>query len=285
MSQNPKVQEIIAKSTQYLSGRNFVDSPRFEAELLLSEIMGCRRIDLYLKYDKPLLDIELEKMRACLKRRGSGEPIAYILGYKGFYKYNFKVTSDTLIPRPETEILVEEVINRCDSRSGYHILDLGCGSGAIGLSLAAALEQAQVTLLDISGKALQVAKDNAQALNVINRCQFIEADMLNFLFPSNQFDIIVGNPPYIDRNDTQIEPWVKQFEPPVALFSAQQGRELLFQCINIAKNSLKIGGWAIFEHGYQQGEWIQNYFLENGFKNCKAIHDLNSNWRHTLAFR
>jgi release factor glutamine methyltransferase len=285
MSQNPKVQEIIVKSVQYLTDRNFVDNPRYESEILLCEVMGCRRIELYLKYDKPLQDNELEKMRLLLKRRGTGEPIAYILGRKGFFKHDFKVTPDTLIPRPETEVLVEEVINRCDPNSSYEILDLGCGSGAIGLSLAANLEQVRVTLLDVSGKSLQVAQENAKQFQVSERCQFIEADMMRFSFATKKFDIVVGNPPYIDKNDPQVESWVKQFEPHIALFAANQGMELLYQCINIAKETLSLNGWAIFEHGYEQGGLVKKYFLDNEFKNCEAIKDLNSHWRHTLAFK
>lgn len=285
MSLNPKVQEIITKSAQYLTGRNFIDNPRFEAEILLCEAMKCKRIELYLKYDKPLQDNELEVMRAFLKRRGLGEPIAYILGRKGFFKHEFKVTPDTLIPRPETELLVEEVINRFSADKIYQIIDLGCGTGAIGLSLAASLPLAEVTLVDISKKALEVAKENAKILEVVNQCQFIEADLRLLSLPLNSFDIVVGNPPYISHNDTQVEAGVKNFEPQLALFAADNGMELLGSCIKVAKQVLKPNGLAILEHGHTQGEMVKKNYIDNGFKNWEAIKDLNSHWRHTLAFK
>jgi len=289
LSQLPQVtiKEIIEKSASYLKGRDFVDSPRLEAEMLLSHVLDLKRMELYLSYDRPLLESELAKMRSMLKWRAAGYPMAYILGSRGFFKSDFFVTPDTLIPRPETECLVEKAIELAPLFSGeqIQICDFGAGTGAIGLSVALELRNSQVTLIEKCPRACKVARRNVNNLGLQNRAQVINLDVTQDLCLSQAYDIILANPPYISPNDNRVEHWVKAFEPGLALFADNEGLSEIKNWIQAASKNIKQGGFIIFEHGDQQGKIVMKIMNDNGFHGMNAIFDLSKKWRHTVAFK
>ena len=192
-----------------------IESARLDAEVLLSHVLGQERIYLYVHFDEPMEKAELSKFREYVKKRAQHMPVAYIIGEKEFMGLPFKVTPDTLIPRPDTEILVENVLANADKQEAVKIADIGTGSGAIILSLLANLPKAQGKTVDIAAKAVEVAKENAQSLQVADRCEFFVGDLFApFAERGDKFDIIVSNPPYIPQADiATLEADVRAYEP------------------------------------------------------------------------
>ncbi len=265
------LKEILERTTIFFKEKK-IDSPRLDAEILLSHGLGMKRIDLYLKYDQPIKESELEKLRELVKRRSLGEPVAYILGEKDFYGETFLVSPSVLIPRPETELLVEKVLDwqKAAAVQKPKILDLGCGSGCIGLMLLKKIPTAKLFAVDISADAIEIAKKNAVQLNVQDRVVWFHSDAsqsenviseLDRLFNS-KIDILVANPPYIDPMDKEIDIHVKQYEPAAALFSEDKGLKYLkewsakyVQCLN--QKSI-----VMMEMGYTQAQDLKNHFVD-----------------------
>src|ERR1035437_7005118 len=190
------VLESINLSSEYLKNKG-IGSPRINAELLLAHILNCKSLNLYLCFEKPLTEEEIDKYRELLKRRSKFEPLQYIIGKVEFYGIDFKVNPSVLIPRQETEILVETIIGQYDKYDTLRILDIGTGSGNIAVSLAKNLDNSFITALDISEDALKIANENAILNSVNDRIEFIKIDVLNEEFIRNEFDLVVSNPPYI----------------------------------------------------------------------------------------
>ncbi len=289
-----KLKDILEKTTNFFREKDF-DSPRLDAELLLAKALGLRRIDLYLKYDQPLASSEVDMCREIVRRRSKGEPVAYILGQKEFYGLNFFVDNNVLIPRPETELLVEAVVTafkkthqelgqRNDEK--IDILDLGCGSGCIGLSLTHLLKNTQTQLVDISEAALAMTKKNAENLKLSDQCEFTCTDAATQSFAGKFFDIIVANPPYISKDDLRVQKEVLEFEPHQALFSGQDGLEANFSWSKNLISHLKTKGIMCFEFGIDQGEHVRQHFINLGvFSTVSIIKDLSGIDRHVLAIR
>ncbi len=286
------LKEVLDRTTLFFKEKKF-DSPRLDAELLLVKALNLsRRIDLYLKFDKPLSEEELKIARDFVRRRSLGEPVAYILGIKGFYNLDFKVTPDVLIPRPETEILVERAIawalqNKLTTEK-IRILDLGSGSGCIGISAAKELSlkgftEVSVTFVDISSAALAITKENCQ-INSLERVEYICADVKDLVFSELEFDLILSNPPYIANSDLQIEENVKKYEPKQALYSGPEGTELLQLWSKKSVGSLKNPGFIGFEMGKDQGQQMKNYFAQlDGISHTELIKDLSHFDRHIVG--
>ena len=284
-----KLKDILEKTTKFFREKD-CDSPRLDAELLLAKALGLRRIDLYLKYDQPLSEAELASCRELVRRRSKGEPVAYILGQKEFYGLNFFVDKNVLIPRPETELLVEAVLEstkkRAITRETLEILDLGCGSGCIGLSLLHLNKNARATLLDISEAAVGVAKKNAESLELADRCNLICGDAAESSFGERSFDIIVANPPYISPTDTRVQDDVVNFEPHLALFSPNDGLAANFSWSKNLVSHLRPKGIMCFEFGIDQSPMVLQHFEKLGiFSELKIIKDLAGIDRHILAIR
>jgi release factor glutamine methyltransferase len=279
------IKEILQKSAAYLKGREFVDSPRLEAEMLLSHVLKLERVQLYLNFDRPLTETELTSMREILKKRGTGYPMAYIMGVRGFYKSDFLVTPATLIPRPETEILVEYAIKQVKTlpHQDITICDFGAGTGAIGHSLALELPDARITLVEKSFEAFQVCQENAKRLGLQDKTTILNLEIQPGLLFTSKFDLIVANPPYISIGDKNVEPWVKRYEPEMALFSGEDGLSASKVWIQVASQNIKQGGLVIFEHGADQGQKITQIMHDNGFSQMNPIYDLANKWRHTCA--
>jgi len=223
------VLRILEWSTQFLRDRG-CSSPRLDAELLLSHALGCERIQLYTQFDKPLSDAERARYKTILVRRGRHEPIAYILGSREFFSLDFIVSPNVLIPRPETELLVEKVLE--NTAVHRRVLDWGTGSGCIAITLATHRPEWEITALDISRDALIIARKNALRHACSDRITFIDSStMIN-----NSFDIIISNPPYIvDEEYTALMSDVRDFEPKQALAAGPEGMTAyteLFKCIS-----------------------------------------------------
>jgi release factor glutamine methyltransferase len=255
--------ETLKVATEYLE-KHKIENPRLNAELLLAEILKCKRLELYTNFDKPLKEDELEKFREYLRRRSRGEPLQYITGKVNFFGYEFIVTPDVLIPRPETELLVEEVIQSFDNNLPLKILDICSGSGNIGIVLAKFFKNSIVHCIDVSDKAIEVGKLNSQQLKTEN-VVFQKLDILNDVPLEKDFDVIVSNPPYISvKKKESLQDEVKLYEPHIALFVDE---ELKFyrRILKIAKEILKLDGKIFFEIDHHIADDVYELMLQNGF--------------------
>ena len=216
----------------------------------------------------------------CLNRRYLGEPIAYIKGYKEFWSNNFKVTINTLIPRPETELIIENILTTYDKESSLSILDLGTGSGVIGVTLGKELPNSNITCVDLSKDSLDVASQNASTLNV-NNIKFIQSNWFEHI--RGKYDIILSNPPYIACNDEHLQQGDVIFEPLTALISEQDGLQDIYQIIGNAHLYLKDRGLLAFEHGYNQAQKVRERFKRSGYDGVLTIRDYAGYERVTLG--
>lgn len=261
-----KVKELLLYATDFLKQAN-IENPRLEAEIMLSHVLKKDKIFLITHDNDEVFDEADENLKKLLNRRIKNEPMAYILGYKEFYGRKFFVNDGVLIPRPETELLIELVKNK----SNVKILDLCAGSGCIGLTLAAECENADATLSDISHDAAEVIKKNAELLGL--KVNVIESDLFQNI--EDKFDVIVCNPPYIESkviNDLESD--VKDYEPRIALDGGEDGLDFYKKIIPFSKNYLFSGGSVYFEIGYNEGNAVKNLFEENGFCDVKIYKDL-----------
>lgn len=280
-----KLQEVLGKTTQFFRDKKF-ESPRLEAELLLAHGLGLSRVQLYLKFDQPLSEPELEKCRSLVKRRIQGEPSAYILGSKEFYGFRFEVNPATLIPRPETEEAVEYILKWLERNKieNPKLMDLGTGSGCVGLSLLKKNSTAELWTVDVSADAIEIAKKNAAQLEVVDRVQFVLGDAAQMVQQAFAADVIFANPPYIDIDDLEVQSDVRQFEPHLALFSKDQGFAYLKAWSTEAVHKLNSPGLMIFEMGYKQGPVMKQHFEGlNQFKEVRVIKDLSGHDRFIVG--
>jgi release factor glutamine methyltransferase len=250
----------IIKLVQWAAGyfeSHHIDSPRATAEILLAHAIGAKRIDLYLRHDQPLNFDELNRFKTLIKRRTNREPVAYILGHKEFWSMDLEVNSNVLIPRPETECLVEKALESLAADPNpvcKTILDLGTGSGAVVLALASENSQYSYVGTDISGEAVRIARRNSLRHGLGAKIRFMVADWFDaFDAKSAIFDLIVSNPPYIRSGDLKrLQPEIHVFEPAAALDGAEDGLRYLRQIIQCAHLYLKPAGALLLEMGHDQ---------------------------------
>jgi len=256
------INRILSWTESYLKNHS-IDSPRLTAEMLLAYCLGIKRLDLYLQYDRPLHKNELCDFKVLIKRRiQKNEPVAYITGEKGFFESDFEVAQGVLIPRPDTETLVEQslkILNTCQGCSRTRmVLELGTGSGAIIISLAKAIPRHLYFASDISLVALAIAKKNAKKIakdNII----FFAGSWFSSLRENSRFDLIVSNPPYIPTADIQgLQPEIKEFEPMLALDGGRDGLDCFRSILTDAHNYLAPGGSILLEMGFNQKKGIEN---------------------------
>lgn len=259
--------------------RQFIDAfagnalPRSELRLLLSHVLARDTAWLVAHDDDELGSTEEHQVRVAASRRMSGEPIAYILGYREFFGRKFKCSPAALIPRPETELLIELISTVSTQAEVQRILDVGTGTGCIAVSLALGLPSAQVTAVDLSRDALALARENAHTLGASN-IEFIESDWFSAIDANKRFDVIVSNPPYIVPNDPHLFRGDLRFEPWLALQDRVDGLQSYRELIAGAKKHLRADGLLIVEHGYDQGESVPALFREAGFSEIEMIRDL-----------
>ncbi len=245
---------------------------RIEVQALLRQVLNVSRTYLLANPERCLNDSEQTRYEALLQRRLRGEPIAYLLGEREFFGLMFKVTPATLIPRPETELLVELVLQRISSQQSCRVLDLGTGSGAIALSIAHARPDIEVMAVDASTEALAVASENAQQLGVRNTA-FVQSDWYNAL-GAQRFDLIVSNPPYVAAGDPHLQQGDLYFEPPSALASGDDGLDDIRRIVDKASVYLQPDGWLLLEHGYNQAAQVRELMQQAGFSAMFSACDL-----------
>lgn len=253
--------ELLKWGTSYFIEKD-IESPRLTMELMLCEVLKCSRIQLYVQYEKPLTDKELSDLKLMISKRVQREPLQYIIGKTEFYGLPFFVNASVLIPRPETEILVQKTIHYVQTlseKSNLSIIDIGTGSGCIAICLAKHLMRNRIVGIDISESALKVARQNATK-NEVN-VEFIRRDIFNELKVKQPFDIIISNPPYISSEDMQeLEPELLDYEPKIALTDSSDGFEFYRRYVKIFKDILSIGGSFFLEFGFGQSDKILELF-------------------------
>lgn len=280
------IHEILQSAQQQLIAAGLTDSPRLDAELLLCHALNVSRTYLFTWPEQTLNTEQLKKFPPLLTQRLQGHPIAHILGEREFWGLSLIVTQNTLIPRPDTETLVEAALTRLPNKSKKEItvLDLGTGSGAIALALKSERPDIDITAVDYSQHALEIAKQNAQKhqLNI----QFLHSDWFSALNTSNKlFDCIVSNPPYIEDKDPHLTQGDVRFEPLSALTSGKEGLDDIQIIVQHAPLHLKPQGWLLIEHGYHQAKAVAKIFRANHFINIQLQHDLAGQPRVTLGQR
>jgi len=257
------------------------DSSRADAELLLAHALERPRAWLYAHADDDLPDVTGKRFAQLIKRRLKGEPIAYLLGYREFWNMQLEVTADTLIPRPETELLVQLTITDLPREQAARVLDLGTGSGAIALAIASERPLAKVTACDNSEAALEVAQRNAGRL-AQDRCVWLRSDWFSEL-PGQRFDVIVSNPPYVADEDPHLREGDLRFEPRMALTSGRDGLDAIRAIVNAAAQHLYPGGRLLIEHGFEQGASVRALFQAAGLTDVRTVRDLEDRERVTCG--
>jgi release factor glutamine methyltransferase len=264
--------EVIQWTTRHFQQKG-IGNPRLEAEVLLAHLLDIDRMGLYLNYETPLTEGERAAYREMIQRRTAGEPIAYIVGYKEFWSMRFAVSPECLIPRPETEHLVEEAVRIGKGlQLPLRALEIGHGCGAIAIALATELEGAQIVATDISPGVRSLAQENADAYGVGDRIQFVLGD----LYPPGEgpFNLICSNPPYIPSAEVlQLAPEVRDYEPLTALDGGEDGLRFFREIAQGAPNFLAEGGWLLLEMGKGQDPQVAAMLQERGFTHIDLIPD------------
>jgi len=275
-----QVSQLLLSATQQLG--DISDSPRLDAEVLLAHSLEKTRTWLVTWPDKELSEGETSQFIQLLERRKAGEPIAHITQQREFWSLPLKVSPDTLIPRPDTELMVEQILAHYPANTAITLADLGTGSGAIALALASERSNWNIIATDRSTAALEIARNNAQQLNLDN-IEFRQGSWFEPL-AGQSFDIIASNPPYIPEQDPHLSQGDVRFEPVSALASGQDGLDDIRHICKHARQHLKHKGMLIIEHGFDQKPGIREIFTINAYENITQVHDLSSNPRLTFGF-
>ena len=272
--------QTIKKASQILKNHN-VHTYELDAQIILSDIMGVTREFLIINDYLTVSKRTKKKYDNAIKRRIKKEPVAYIIGKKEFWSQNFKVTSSTLVPRPETELLIYNVIKYFKNKK-INILDIGTGSGCILLAILKELQFSRGIGIDISAKAIKIAKENAKNLNLLNRSKFKTFDINSFNV--GKYDLIVSNPPYIPFKEIRnLSRDIINFEPIVALNGGNDGLDLIKKVIYKSTKLLKKGGLLAIEIGNKQYPKVSNVLNQLGFKEMSKVYDYNRNVRCIIS--
>jgi release factor glutamine methyltransferase len=275
------VLEVLQSTTGYFQKRN-IDSPRLNAEHLLAHVLGRERIDLYLEFERPLPESELTPLRELVRRRGAGEPLQHLLGTVEFCGRTFHCDKRALVPRPETEQLVELLISRFKSEIAYsRTIDVGTGSGVIALTLAAEFPKAEIVGIDISEDALMLARENAERLDLADRVRLLRSNLLEAVQPG--FDLIVANLPYVSTEDRQNLSREVLHDPEVALFAGARGDELVRQLIAQGPSWLRPDGMLAMEIGIGQSETLVAALVEKNYRDILTEKDYSGVIRFLFA--
>jgi release factor glutamine methyltransferase len=278
MTKTKTLLEVLQSTTAYFT-KHKIENPRLNAEHLLAHALGRTRMDLYLEFERPLNDAELVPLRDLVKRRGQGEPLQHVLGTVEFSGQTFLSDKRAMVPRPETEELVELLQSRIENRKS-RIIDVGTGSGVIALSLAKEFPEAEVYAVDISEDALALARENAARLG-LERVHFQKNDLLESL--TERFDLIVANLPYISMQDRHLLAREVLRDPEVALFGGPSGDELVRKLIEKAPPHLEPGGLLALEIGLDQGEGLCQFLRQKNYHDIELKRDYSGVTRFLLA--
>jgi release factor glutamine methyltransferase len=284
------IRRLLEWTTGYLREKGF-PTPRLDAEVLLAEALGRKRIELYTAYDQVASEGARQHFRDLVRRRAEGAPVAYLVGHREFYSHRFRVTPDVLIPRPETEFLIVTLLDLVsDPNWASHpveIVDVGTGSGILAVCAALHVPHAQVTAIDVSSAALDVARANAEDHGVADRIQFVEANLLDSMPDRPCFHFVLSNPPYVSRSEwDQLAVDVKDYEPQVALLAGETGMAVISQLVPLAATRLHPRGWLILEISPMiESEVHQQIARDGRFDEAATIKDLSRSPRVVRARR
>lgn len=267
-----RIDQALALS-QRLEG--FSESARIDLEQLLCHTLGKTRSYLYTWPERSLTEQQINEFKQLLARRENGEPVAHLTGYRGFWTLELEVNKETLIPRPETELLVEWALKQFSDQS-IRLADLGTGTGAIALALASERPDWQVEATELQQSAVELAQRNAQRLNLV-QVRILSGSWCEPL--TGLYDLLISNPPYIDPQHPCLHEGDLRYEPLSALIADQQGMADIFSIIQQSARFLKPQGWLVFEHGYDQGHAVKTALQQAGFRNCFTQQDLNGHDR------
>ncbi len=271
-----RIDQLLAHAAQIDS-----DTAQLDAELLLAFVLDKPRSYLYTWPDKIISDAQLTDFMTLLERRKQGEPVAYLLGRQGFWTLDLQVAEHTLIPRADTELLVEAALQLTDTHSSLNVLDLGTGTGALALALASERPQWTVTGVDRIESAVVLAQSNQQQLQLTN-VHFLPSHWFSAL-SGQHYDLILSNPPYIADNDPHLQQGDVRFEPLSALVSGPDGLDDLRLIISQAASYLTVDGWLLLEHGFEQARVVRELLLQAGFVEVSSQRDLSGHERISLG--
>ena len=277
-----KAQELLNIGSSRLKSKD-ISSHRFDSELLLASVLKKKRENILMNLSQKIEKENIHQYYNLIKRRSTKEPIAYIFNKKEFWSMNFKLNNKTLIPRPETELLVEKLVKKCKKKS-IRILDIGVGSGCILISLLTEIKRSTGMGIDISKSALETAKCNAKIYNLDHKIKFYQTSFSNLF--NQRFDLIVSNPPYIRSADIKnLQEDVKKFEPKLALDGGNDGLDLIKKVIYKSKDILKINGLLALEIGNKQSYIVSKILNRNNFRIENKIYDFKNNIRCLISRR
>jgi release factor glutamine methyltransferase len=278
------VRRILEWTTGHLQ-KHGSESPRLDAEILLAHARNCPRVQLYVQYDQELTDAQRAAMRELVKRRANLEPVAHLVGHREFFSLDFEVTRDTLIPRPDTETLVVELLERARPLAEPRILEIGTGTGCIAIAAAANLPAATITATDISEAALVVARRNAARHGVSARIEFLQGDLFAPLPADARFDLIVSNPPYVGEDELPtLQAEVARHEPKLALVAGRDGLDVIRRLLAESPRHLLPGGSLLFEIAPEQARTVEALANETGrYAGVSVVKDLSRAERVVIA--
>jgi len=270
------VKKLLEWTTEHFK-KHGSDSPRLDAEILLAKALGCKRIDLYVSFNKEPSESERTRFRETVKRRAVGEPVAYLVGHKEFYSLSLEVTRDTLIPRPETEYLVVESLDllaKMGHRDDLSVCDVGTGSGAIAVAIAKNAPKCRVTALDISPEALDVARRNAETHGVTARITFAVSDLLVTFPETPLFDLVVSNPPYVSESEfVNMPDDVRNYEPKLALVAGEDGMSIIRELATQTVSRLREGGHLLMELSPMISSQVAEMLQQQGWRDVRILRD------------
>jgi release factor glutamine methyltransferase len=275
------VLDVLQATTGYFNNHH-IDNPRLNAEHLLAHVLGRKRIELYLEFERQLSESELAPLRDLVKRRGAGEPLQHLLGSVEFCGHTFLCDNRAMVPRPETEQLVERLVSRFKSEMASScIVDVGTGSGIIALSLAAQFPEAEAVAVDISEDALALARENAERLGLADRVRFLKSNLLENV--EGTFDLIAANLPYISTHERRTLSREVLHDPEIALFAGARGDELVRELIAQAPRRLRSGGVLALEIGIDQSETLVSALAEKNYRDISTENDYSNVTRFLFA--
>jgi release factor glutamine methyltransferase len=277
------VLEILRKTTDYFTSHG-VPAPRLDAELLVAHVLGVGRMQLYLQFERPIDEPALARLRPLVKRRAKREPLQHLLGTVSFDEVELNVDARALIPRPETEYLIELACSRAANPPPESILDLGTGSGAIALALAKRFPEARLTATDRSEAALELARTNAEFNQLAGRVRFLSGDWFAAIPPGERFDWILSNPPYLSEEEWKVcEPEVRDHDPKESLVAPDNGIADARRILHAARNHLNPQGWLFLEVGITHPQRLAEEALAAGYTTAAPFEDLTRRPRFLIA--
>jgi release factor glutamine methyltransferase len=281
MAETWTVLKILQWSQEYFTKKG-IDAPRLTADLLLSHVLGLDRVKLYMNFDRPLNKDELASYRALIERRVAGEPTAYLTGVREFFGRSFRVDTRVLVPRPETERLVEVVLDALPKDQPRKVVDLGTGTCCIAATIAAERPQARVTAVELLDGALEVAKTNLTSLGLTERVELLAGDLFSPL-AGRSFDVVTSNPPYIAEGEFDQLPREVQHEPKQALLAGPKGTEIIERIADAAQTHLEPGGLLALEIGDDQKAVVQELLKAKGYSGVQVLADWAGKDRIAIA--